>query len=96
MSNQQYYDDIRKRASERKPNLITRAESDYIASHSKTDPQPLYRAQYECRHCLERFALGEWVSRNQIPSPLVSPGLILHNCTPDIIGVADLQCFVKQ
>lgn len=60
------------------------------------DPQPLYRAQYECRHCLERFEIGTLTRHDQIPSPMIDTNLVLHNCTPDIIGVADLQAFVRQ
>lgn len=64
-------------------------------SHSiELTPIPLYRAQYECRHCLERFATTEDIDRPQMLYR--APALIEHNCTPDIIGVADLQCFVKQ
>lgn len=64
-------------------------------SHSiELTPIALYRAQYECRHCLERFAATENIERQGMLYP--APALIEHNCTPSIIGVADLQYFVKQ
>lgn len=51
-----------------------------------------YIAQYECRHCLERFDGAKNINK----AYLKADPIIHHNCTPDIIGVADLQCFVKQ
>lgn len=88
---------------ERKPDLITPGQANYIAKrHSEMDPVPLYRAQYECRHCLEQYEDGPTLPLQQIVDTyekINSTAMTtkrMHNCTPDIIGVADLQCFVKQ
>lgn len=77
--------------------LLTPVEQHDVVSAIAYGELPLYRAQYECRHCLERFITDDYnyvtteVTEHHLKAPPVT-----HNCTPDIIGVADLQCFVKQ
>lgn len=82
------------------PSLIF--ESGASGGPSMIDVQSiLYRAQYECRHCLERFegnvCQDEDITRTILNQPykIVCP-IVRHQCTPDILGVADLQCFIRQ